>query len=349
LFARPALFVGRLGAALAVALAVLYAGQNSSASHPLTFFAPEAPLDAAELRRVDAGEVLVKSVPASSRDVAIFSAARVSIDGDRLVSWVRRIEALKRSEQVVAIARFSLPPTLEDLASLELERSELEALRACRPGDCGLKLGDDEIARLATLSTQGAPGWQRAAHATYREILLARATAYLARGLDGVTPYHDRGIPASPAAAFPALMADSTFLTRQLPSHVRFLREYPAVADPGVESFLYWSKERLRGQPVVSITHVTISRSPDPGLPDAIVIARQVYASHYMTGAVAVTAIVGGRGQGPAYLAYMNRSRLDLLGGVFGGLVRRIVAGRLRDEAGQVVDGLRRRLQSGEP
>jgi hypothetical protein len=322
---------------------------DAGGAHPLTFFAPEVVLSSSELDRIDAGKVLVKRVAASSRDVAIFSAARIAIDGDRFVSWIRRIEALKRSTQVLGIARFSSPPSIDDLASLALEPSELAALRSCQPGDCDMKLDDTEMARLRRLVRARAPGWEGAAHVTYREILLARVRAYLARGLDGVAPYHDRRAADSPAAAFPALLADSTFLTRQLPAHVRFLHEYPAVSNPSVESFLYWSKERLRGQPVVSITHVTISRSSDRARPDAIVLARQVYASHYMTGALAVTALVGGRGEGPAYLAYMNRSRLDLLSGTFGGLVRRLVVGRLEDEAGQVVDGLRRRLQSGEP
>jgi hypothetical protein len=67
-----------------------------------------------------------------------------------------------------------------------------------------------------------------------------------------------------------------------------------------------------------------------------------------MTGSLALTALVGREGE-PRYLAYLNRSRLDLFRGVFGGVVRRIVRGRLRSEAGEVVHGLRQRLESGPP
>jgi hypothetical protein len=49
------------------------------------------------------------------------------------------------------------------------------------------------------------------------------------------------------------------------------------------------------------------------------------------------------------YLVYLNRSRIDVLDGFLGGFVRRIVERRLRSEAADVVRGLRRRLESGEP
>ena len=38
-----------------------------------------------------------------------------------------------------------------------------------------------------------------------------------------------------------------------------------------------------------------------------------------------------------------------MLGGVFGGLVRWFMQRRLKDEAATVLQGLRRRLESGEP
>ena len=68
-----------------------------------------------------------------------------------------------------------------------------------------------------------------------------------------------------------------------------------------------------------------------------------------MNGSLALTAVVGGRDGAPRYLVYLNRSRVDLLDGLFGGLVRRVAERRLRNEAGQVVDALRRRLAAGEP
>jgi hypothetical protein len=67
-----------------------------------------------------------------------------------------------------------------------------------------------------------------------------------------------------------------------------------------------------------------------------------------MTGALTFTAIVHGA-DGSRYLVYFNRSRVDVLRGFWGGLARRIMASRLRTEAVEAVQVLRRRLESGDP
>jgi hypothetical protein len=64
-------------------------------------------------------------------------------------------------------------------------------------------------------------------------------------------------------------------------------------------------------------------------------------------GAVAVTAIVGSPAR--SYLVYSFRSDVDVLAGVFGGLVRRVIERRVQEEAPTVLSGLRVRLESGDP
>ena len=350
---RHARDTGGLVAPLTLLLAAWLIGQpvarTQLPANPFAFFEPQATIGAQERARLDAGDVLVKTVGATSRDVGVFGAARLDAGGDRLVSWVRRIDALKRGPQVAAIARFSQPPRLEDLAALDLDPSDVEALRRCVPGSCELKLDESGVRALGAIARERATGWETAVRQGFRRALLARTEAYLDRGMAGVAAYRDAETTLQPTEEFDAILAASPFLIRYVPAHVDALRRFPAAGGAAVESFLYWSKESLGGKPIVSITHVTISRHADAALPDAVVLAKQVYASHYMTGALAVTAVVGGRGGAPAYLTYLNRSRLDVLDGIFAGVVRRIIERRLRDEAGQVIDVLRRRLQSGEP
>ena len=118
---------------------------------------------------------------------------------------------------------------------------------------------------------------------------------------------------------------------------------------PGVESFVYWSKERLAGKPIVSVTHVNIALSSDPGLPQALVAGKAIFATHYVNAALALTAIVSGGPGRPNYLVYLNRSDVDALGGFLGGVVRWVAERRLKNEAAGVLEGLRRRLESGVP
>jgi hypothetical protein len=49
------------------------------------------------------------------------------------------------------------------------------------------------------------------------------------------------------------------------------------------------------------------------------------------------------------YLVYVNRSQLDLLGGIFGFLKRSVLEGRIRRDTPKILRGLRDRLESGEP
>jgi hypothetical protein len=318
-----------------------------SAQDSLSFFEPTVRVTPAERQRLDAGDTVVKVVRARGRDLAIFSAARIDVSGDRLVTWVRRVVDLKKGPYVPQIGRFSIQPQMSDVQGLTLDDADLDSLRTCRSGDCDIKLSEPEIARVRLAIAGAGSKWKPAMQETFRDIVVERARAYLAGGLRELPPYRDRRTPMFGDDEFRLLLEESPFLRHipQLPGH---LKDFPLGAAPGIESFLYWSKETLGGKPIVSVTHVNIIRPDDPALPEALVAAKQVFASHYMTGSLAVTAIVDGVAP-HRYLVYLNRSRIDVLDGFLGGFVRRIVERRLRSEAADVVRGLRRRLESGEP
>jgi hypothetical protein len=344
---------GRTSAAAWLLSTALSAGiaftQTSSTSNPFEFFDPQVKLTPDERTRLERGEAIVKALPAMSQEVAIFSAARADFSGERLVAWVRRIDVLKRSAYVPAVARFSEPPRIEDLAGLELDQADLDELRSCRPGSCGLKLNEPEIRELGEIASARRPGWQEALQQSFRRVVLARAQGYRQGGLAAAQPYRDRDEPVAPAGEFEQILSHSPFVAERMPTLAQFLGRYPHEDSRDFESFLYWSKEALGGRPIISVTHVVIARHDKAPLPEAVVASRQVFATHYVTGSLAITTVVGGRDGMPRYLAYLNRSRVDLLDGFFGGLVRRVAERRLRNEAGQVVDGLRRRLAAGEP
>jgi hypothetical protein len=124
---------------------------------------------------------------------------------------------------------------------------------------------------------------------------------------------------------------------------------YPVVpADTHVrQSFLYWSKETLGMKPIISITHFSAARFNSPELPAAVVVAKQVYATHYKNASITVTALVAEDDR--RYLVYLNHAHVDAFRGFFGGIVRRAVERRVKAEAPAVLRGLRVRLESGEP
>jgi hypothetical protein len=82
-------------------------------------------------------------------------------------------------------------------------------------------------------------------------------------------------------------------------------------------------------------------------MPETVIAAKQVYASHYKNAALTLTSLVAQNGA--RYLVYVNRSHVDAFHGFFGPVVRRVVERRVRGEAPNVLAALRRRLESGEP
>jgi hypothetical protein len=316
---------------------------------PFAFFQPSVTLTADERAQLHRGEPVARVVPSRHREVAIFAAVPIDIDGDRLVAWMRRIEELKKSSYVLSIGRFSVTPGIEDLAGLVLDDADLSDIRTCRPGSCGLKLSATELTQAQRAAAEAGADWKSALQQAFRQIVLQRVQAYLASGLAVLPPYVDNPDQAWPASRFSLLLAHSLFLTEHAPDFAAYLSHYPQVPIPEVESFVYWSKERLARKAIISATHVSILRSRAAGLPDALVAGKEIFATHYVSGSLGVTAILHGEPDGHNYLAYLNRSEVDVLGGVFGGLVKWVVQRRLRVESRTVLQGLRRRLESGEP
>ncbi len=314
---------------------------------PFAFFGPTITISQDDRRQLDSGEPVTRVLPGRDLEVVVFATVPVDVDGDRLVAWMRRIKALKRSEYVLGIGRFSDPPTIGDLDRLSLDDGELSDIRTCRPGDCALKLSTGEMRTLQAAAAQAGDNWKAALQAAFRHAVLDRVRAYLADGT--IAMYDDRDPPVSPAIRFNALLDRSAFLRANAADFVEHLRGYPATASPSVESFIYWSKEHLGGKPIVSVTHVSILRGTAEGTPDALVAGQEIFATHYVNASLGVTAIVAGGPGGPNYLAYINRSEVDMLRGVFGGLIRYFMQRRLKAEAAGVLAGLRQRLERGGP
>lgn len=292
---------------------------------------------------------MARVVPGKDLELVVFAAVPVNVDGDRLVAWVRRIEALKKSPYVLAIGRFSDPPRVEDLAGLSLDDDELAAIGRCRPGDCALKLAAAEMRQLRDAADQAGGASKPSMQDAFRHVVLQRVQAYLAGGQAALPPYDDDVRQVWPGSRLAVLLGHSISLTRRLPRFAEQLGRYPQAPMPGVESFFYWSRERITSRAITSVTHVSILRSTAADLPDALVVGEEIFATRYVNASLALTAIMRGRPGANNYLAYLNRSETGAVGGMFGGVVRWFVQRRLRDEAAEVLQGLQRRLESGEP
>ena len=333
----------RLGALLLAAAAAALA---TAESNPFRFLASDVVLDQTDRARLRLGEPVIKLSNGDNDHLGVFAAIRTEASGDRLLDWASAIEQMMKGRYVPEIGRFSSPARLDDMAGLTFDDADLDEIRHCRPGDCGLMLSDGDIARLRNILA--ASGWEKQARDELRQIVLERARAYQAGGDASTPPYHDDDDPVSPALSFGRLLNRLQLLPHELTCVATFVRDYPHRVDSHVfDSFLYWSKESLGSKPIIAITHLTLARFQEPWLPEAVVIGKQVYASHYKNGGLIVMAIA--RSDEARHLVYMQHAELDIFGGFWHDMVRMVLERRITREAPRVLIDFRNRLEAGNP
>lgn len=315
--------VGALSSAIAAwALGLDASHWAARAAQPFSFFHPVVELDTDDVARIRSGHVVTRAIHSSEDDLAVLAAGSLKTTPDAFIARVTDIVQLRKSRVVPAIARFSNPPTIDDLAALTLSQEDVNDLSECRPGDCALKLADPEIRRLqAALASHGVDQRSTVQRA-FREILLERVRTYLAGGLAALPPFHDKERPVDVAEAFGRLVERSVYLDRV--PQLRASVGRPVAHDMTV-SYVYWSIENFGRKQVIRVTHVVIVRPAVSGLPEVLVASTQVYASHYVDAALAVTTLEPGPGD-TAFLGYLYRARVDVLGNF---LARRIAQRRI--------------------
>lgn len=333
--------------ALCVAVAIVatpWSGSIASGPPPAAFditrfLTGDVGFSAAELQRLERGEVVAKGLRADEASVGLVTAARMAIPAQFFLDRFRQIEQFKKTAEVLQIGRLSAAPSAAEFAALTLESGELKDARGCRVGDCAFKLDGAGIERLRAARND------EAAMAALRTHLAQYVAAYLQKGNTALMEYNDRSRPLAMTDQMERIVRDSPFLQREWPAVHTAIGGYAGTLPQGLEHFVYWSKEKVGPRPVVSLTHAIV-RPPRDGV--AVVATKQVYASHYTTGSLGLTILVDRSGDnGPATLVvYVNRTRVDIFDGVLGALKRPIVRSRARSGAERMMTGLRTRLEN---
>jgi hypothetical protein len=300
---------------------------------------------AAEVAQFEAGEVIARVAPGDNdREVAVLGAVRIRVPKEDTLSYFNQFMSFEDGEVTLQFGRFSQPPVVADVSRLTLEADDVNALRACRPGNCDLRIGAAGMAEF-----QKAVDW-KAADSTARVNQLAREriTAYVAdyltRGNNALITYNDRQQPVPLLNEWQGVLANTKNFGHYAPALKEYLDKFPQGSLPGATNVIYWAKENY-GLPkrVVHVTHMVTWR--DPARTDRILVAqKQIYASHYYDGSLALSAVIDAppvNGRPASYLLYFNRSRGDLLKGGFGGLRQMVARDQSKTAAVQTLTTIR--------
>ncbi len=304
----------------------------SSRSDAWRFLTNRLPLTTADLREADLRGAVARSLDTlDNHEVATIGVVSVDVPARFYIGQLRNIASFKSaSPAVLEIGTFSTPATIDDLAGLSLDPSQVSTLGRCRLHACGIQLSSDAIERIRRRLGASSSNQSALAEREFRQILVDLVNAYRERGDAGLMTYADTQRPVSTAAAFGQMTNSRPAILSRLPSLFRHLASFPRKT-AAITDILYWSKEDLGPAVVVTVTHLAIARLSDD---DAFAAtSKQIYGSHYFDSSLGITVVVdaGGDDTRPrSFLAYANRSRIDALGGFWGPLKRTVVRARTR-------------------
>jgi hypothetical protein len=305
-------------------------------SHDLKFTA----VDLAELER---GKIVKHALDRTAPgEIAVAGAVRVNATREKFLDRFRDIAQFKRGPGVLEIGRFNNPPAIDDLAALTIDKNDFDG-RACRVGDCGVRLPAATIRRFQREIDWKAPDADKRAAALFKQVLFDHVRAYLSGSSDRFIQYDDDKRPIRPVEEFAGILNNSPGVGELVPGLPAHLRAFPSSRLAGAEDFLYWSKETGGFAPFITVTHVTIVRMADGS---DVIASKDVYSSRYFDSSLAVTIASDVIGTPDAfYLVYVNRSRASAIKGVFSGLRRAMVERRAKSSVDENLKLVKRRLE----
>lgn len=306
-------------------------------------------LSGGDLGRLDGGAISVRSLDVTDkREVGTLGLVRIRMTPASYVERLADIATFKNADEVLQIGSFSTPPILEDVATLTLDDSDIADLRRCRVGDCGLHLPAEAIERFARQIDWSRPDAADRANQLMRHILVEYVTAYLSDGAAATMTYANQRKPLSLEREFAALVEADAGGWRHFPELRQHLMRFPRARALHTTDQIYWSKEKVARKGVVTITHLAVAHRPQGTPAEYAIASKHIYGAHYYDASLGLTILVRDPlSHTPAtYLAYLNRSRIDAFGGIFGGLTRSIVRSRAKATVSEQLARVKRMLES---
>lgn len=304
----------------------------------------------ADLDLLESGSVIAKVVSNDS-DAEIMVAGAVKIRASRefVLQYYNQMITYVDGQVTLQYGKFSRPPALADVAALTLDPADIETLKSCKPGDCDLKLGARGIETVRAAIDFRAPDYPAKVNAYVRQTMVDYVSAYLSKGDAALVTYNDRQEQVSLAAQWQGILANSPKLPAHAPALKAYLETFPGGGPlAGGQDTFYWVKENYGKKPTISIVHMVTYK--DPQRPEQTIVAqKQIYASHYLEGSLALAVVVeaqaGTGGNGLSYLMYANRSRGDMLKGGFGGLKRTVGKDQAKKAAVSTLETIQGQLE----
>lgn len=309
----------------------------------------------ADWAMVERGQAVAKVLDTDNREIAIAGAVRIHGTRDQLVTRSQDLEVLKTSTAVLDAGRFSPVPAAADLQRATFEEYSLD-LRNCRPGDCQVRLGADDISRFHKEVNWNDPDWRTQSARVWREVMAHYAAAYVSNGRKALPDYVNKREPLSVASEVSLLTSDFGFVSSYSPELAAYLHDFGPNPPAGTQHMLYWTREDFGIRPIFRISHQAILQVTGP-TPSTLIATNQVYADHYLDAGLTLTMALESPGQPPAnaaqardfYVLSVSRARTRSLSGLLRRFARSTVQSRSRETMRKILASTKVAIESHRP
>lgn len=337
------------GLQLALGLSLLAAGaavlQATTQATPGADLLVRVGLSAEEAAKARAGQAVVRVLtPNADTEVAVAGAIRIRGDLERLVAWLRDVEAFRKAVGTENVGAMGRPARPEDFAQVASAGVDLDELQRCRPGNCDIRMPAAYLSRFAAEVPWGTPQAATSAATLARQLLAEYAVAYQKGGDPALGAHHDQKNPRAIAADFQDMLRRATPLWNLAYPFASYLETFPAGRPPDVEDRFYWTRESGMSQPVTTLHHVVLQRLADKSLRLA---DKQFYASReFDTGLLVGQATPAPDGR-TFDLVVSVRARSGRLGSMAARVLRSRIEREVADTLTMYLDWLQRNFALG--
>lgn len=291
----------------------------TSASEMRDYLVRHSIFSSEELLELENGGIAVKLLPtADERDVAVCGLVLIKVSPEIGLRSFNDTMARENKASLISMGKIGETPKIEDLNALVLDDGDIEDIKVCSVGRCGVRLSASMIERFRNEINWDSDNYSQQVNNLYRKMILEYVQTYRLKGNQALIEYRDKRQNLRLQDEQESLLENLLWINEFAPEFSDYLMEFPARELKNVKNSVNWSKIKFGLKPVVVITHTSKYKIEKDGVSQILSVSKQIYASHYFDSSLGLTALISfanGNAGTESFLFYTNHSRSTSIGG----------------------------------
>lgn len=296
---------------------------------------------------LEKGEPVIKFLPTKDkREIALCGAVRLQNIQEISLKSFQDSLTQRNNKSLIDGGKFSNPPILEDIKSVELEKNDIEAMKKCEVGKCDLKMSTSMIKKLQTEIDWNSPDYSAQSAQLFRQMLFDYIKDYSTQGNAALLQLDNQKKSISLEEEHQDLLNKLLFINEFTPEFAKYLETFPRSEPKGVENEFYWSKLKFGLKPIITLTHKVTYQRQDEFSTQFLIVTKQIYASRYVDSSLALTFFLSFPNS-ETYILFTSLSRSESLDGIFSDFKRDIVELDAKERATELLKQAKYRMEFG--